>query len=257
MKHHSNELNLSIVTIAQSYNDDLIRCINSCNFKNINFEHIIVMPKNADLKIIKKIKKNNLKIITDKGNGVYPAINTGLKYAKGNHIFVLHGDNYLLQNSNEFISTQILKSKETIQFGCYYETRNGEKGKFINFKNKYMNLLLGIYPPHPGLVLSRKDFQSIGFLDENYKICSDFLYYIDLHKFNSSINHIQDAVVVSPLGGSSTNGFSSIKVIIKERIQILDSQFIRLNFIYLFPILLGYLVKILHRIFQKNKYIRI
>ena len=253
MSLNDGDLKLSIVTIAHQINDDLLRCINSCFFKNITYEHIIVLPKGT------KFKKNfsqfhsKIKIINDIGKGVYPAINVGLKKVRGNHILILHGDNYLTKNAEIIIKNVVCNSSKTIQFGCFYERKNGLKGKFLNLRNTFFNILLGIYPPHPGLILSKNNLKELGFLSENYKICSDFIHYIKLLKIKEGMNYINEPIVVSPQGGTSTSGFISVKKIISERTKILNENFINLGYFYFLPIFIGYLVKLIHRFFSKFK----
>ena len=46
--------------------------------------------------------------------------------------------------------------------------------KFFISKINFVNLLFGLYPPHPGLIITRKDFDILGLYNENYKICSDY-----------------------------------------------------------------------------------
>ena len=87
-------------------------------------------------------------------------------------------------------------------------------------KINFVNLLFGLYPPHPGLVVIRKDFNTLGLYNENYKICSDYDYYIKILKNKIKLNYNYSCLVNSQSGGISTSGFESVKQIYVERILI-------------------------------------
>ena len=183
-------VDLSIVTISHTVNEYLIRNINSCNFKNISYEQLIVIPKKK--KLINKFTINkNIRWFFDSGKGVYAAINEGLKNTSGEYIMILHGDNFLVDNACNEIEKSL--SGHTTQFGCFLYENSQKSVKFLSLKINFVNLLFGLYPPHPGLVVIRKDFNTLGLYNENYKICSDYDYYIKILKIK--LNSITTIVV--------------------------------------------------------------
>ena len=173
-------------------------------------------------------------------------MNLGISKSYGSKILILHGDNYLTDKGPELIEKNI--TNQNIQFGCYTILNNKFK-KFIFLKLNILNLICGLYPPHPGLILHRDNIKNLGFYDESYKICADFDYYIKIFRSKLNINYINKEIIVSPTGGISTSGFKSVISIIIERFKILKKYY--WFFIALLPItiLIGYLIKIVHRNF--------
>ena len=241
---------LSIVTIALKENRDLIRCIESCNFKNIEVQHIVVL---SDLKnkLKSKFFKKNLYIYKDNKKGVYGAINIGLEKVKGEFILVLHGDNYLTKKAPKLIE-KLLVRKQSIQFGCYQLNSKNKLKNFLNPRLNFLNLILGLYPPHPGLLLYYGDFEKIGFYDTNYKICSDFDYYIKIHKHRIKFFSNMTNIIISPVGGISTSGINSVIKIFKERKIILNKHFENAKIIFPVTIFIGYIIKSFYRILSKS-----
>ena len=173
-----NGFDLSIITISYDINSDLIRCLKSCKFLKISVEHILVFPQKEKQQALLQFG-NKYKIYFDQSKGIYNAINLGLKNSKGKKILILHGDNFLTYNGSELIEKNIHHSN--IQFSCHYILKDKTK-KFLFPKINFLNLLLGIYPPHPGLIFQRSNYDDLNYYNENFKICSDFDFYIKIYK---------------------------------------------------------------------------
>ena len=243
---NKNITKLSVVTIALKKNTELLRCIKSCNFKNIQVEHIIVLSeiKNNELQIL--FPKKKIKIIQDNANGIYSALNVGLKHVTGEFILALHGDNFLKEKYLEIIEN-CLTSKQSFQFGCDALINNKILIPFMHSKLNFTNIIFGLYPPHPGLILTFQDLRKIGFYNIGFEICSDFDFYIRVYKSKIKLQHKRESIIVSPSGGANTSGLKSILRIIKERIFILSSHYFYLFIIFPITILFGYIIKIINR----------
>ena len=77
------------------------------NYKNI--EYIIIDGGSTDdtIKIINQYRKNFSKFISEKDNGIYSAINKGIKLATGDIISVLHSDDFYF---NEKVLSDVVNS---------------------------------------------------------------------------------------------------------------------------------------------------
>ena len=62
---------------------------------------------------------------------------------------------------------------------------------FLFPKINFLNLLFGLYPPHPGLIFQKSDYDDLNYYDENFKICSDFDFYLKIYKSNFIIKYIK------------------------------------------------------------------
>ena len=91
-----NRPKFSIITVtkdSQKYLEKNILSVQNQSFKNL--EHIIVDGNSKDkTKSILRKYKTNLKIISENDNGLYDAMNKGIKLAQGDIIGILNSDDY-------------------------------------------------------------------------------------------------------------------------------------------------------------------
>ena len=88
-------MKVSIITVCFNSSKTIESTLNSVltqSYKNI--EHLIIDGKSTDgtVEILKNYPFKNKKIISEKDNGLYDAINKGLKLATGEIIAILNSD---------------------------------------------------------------------------------------------------------------------------------------------------------------------
>jgi len=158
-------MKVSIITVCFNSSKTIESTLNSVltqSYKNI--EHLIIDGKSTDgtVEILKNYPFKNKKIISEKDNGLYDAINKGLKLATGEIIAILNSDDiyhsYLTiekivdeinkyKNVNVFLSNVVFFSgKKFSKITRFYSSYNFKKWTF-----KY-----GFMPPHPGVFLRRE-----------------------------------------------------------------------------------------------------
>ena len=104
---------LSIITVVKNDEQNIQKTIKSIiSQKNINYEYIIIDGKSTDntLKKIRKYKSKINKIISRKDNGIYDAMNKGLKVA--------NGDVIVFCNSGDFFCRTLTKKTISNKFSC-------------------------------------------------------------------------------------------------------------------------------------------
>jgi len=128
-----NRPKFSIITVTKNSEKHLeknILSVQNQTFKS--FEHIIVDGNSKDkTKSILRKHKTNLKIISENDNGLYHAMNKGIKLAQGDVIGILNSDdyyypkalniikNYFSMNPEiDFVFVSVIKYNK-IQIGCF------------------------------------------------------------------------------------------------------------------------------------------
>lgn len=200
----NNNLFISIVTITFNSKNDLITTINSVNNQTFqNFEHIIIDGDSFDgtKELLHLPISKNLIFKSEKDNGIYDAMNKGLRLAKGDFIMMLNaGDLFYDDNSLESLvnkidnPNQIYYGKALVQgqYGFSYYKPNE-----IQLDIKYVKNI----PIHQSILVPKNLFRIE--YDSTFKIAGDTEYLIRLFKINSPI-FINENFIKFNLGGISS-----------------------------------------------------
>lgn len=226
-------MKISIITVCYNSSNTIEKTIKSViNQKNKNFEYIIIDGESSDdtLKIINKYKKFINKIISEKDNGIFEAMNKGIDFAKGDIIYFLNSDDFLLNNN---IINKIQKIFEKNQldavFGgvlCFYPETN----QTIPRNRKFLenNLKKGIMPPHQGAFIKKIILKKY-FFDTKYRSSADFDFFCKLLKENIKFKQINQNIAKISMDGMSSKNISQI-----ENELIVKKHFGKIYFFRLF-----------------------
>ncbi|RXF69091.1 glycosyltransferase family 2 protein [Arcticibacter tournemirensis] len=109
---------ISIITVCLNAVEHIETCINSiANQSYPNIEHIIMDGGSTDgtIDILRKNSDKIAKWISEPDNGIFNAMNKGLKYAKGDWIYFLGADDTLYPAFSEM--ARHLKNQSSIYYG--------------------------------------------------------------------------------------------------------------------------------------------
>ena len=143
-------MHASIIINTNNQNQFLERAILSCLKQNYsNFEIIVAdLSKDKDHIIQNKYKKvKKIKFINLKEQYLYPtqnqlfAIKNALKYAIGDYIFFLDGDDYFAQNKINYVLSKIRNKKFVMDLPLVFDEYNKKKIKKIRINPLKKNIL--------------------------------------------------------------------------------------------------------------------
>lgn len=238
---------ISIITPSFNSENTIGRTIESVlsqSFKD--FELLIIDAKSSDttVKIAECYNDSRIKIFSESDNGLYDAMNKGIKKAKGNIIGILNSDDFFSSSTIlEVINNEFQNKKVECVYGDIMFCEQYNECKIIRYwKTRTYNtgdFLLGWHPPHPSFYVLKKCYENFGLYDTEIGISADFelmLRFIEINKI--SISYIQEYIVTMRYGGKSTGsikyilqGFSSIKKSFnKHNIDISTSYFLKRYF---------------------------
>lgn len=205
-------MKVSIITVcynAASTIESAIQSVLGQDYKDI--EYIVVDGKSTDQtsSIIEKYKGRISKFISEKDEGMYFALNKGIKLATGDIIGVLHADDFY---PNEKIISRIVKEFESkaadsVYGDLQYISRNNTQKIIRNWRSKSYDqtlFLKGWMPPHPTFFVKRKCYEQFGGFNTSFSISADYelmLRFLYKHKISSS--YIQEVLVKMRTGGVS------------------------------------------------------
>lgn len=214
-----------------------------------NYEYLIIDGKSKDntLDIVKSYGKKfngKLKYISEKDNGLYDAMNKGIKMSNGDIIGIINSDDVL---ANENVFQKIVDAfQENECDGTYSNLYILDEEKMEKVERKFIakhgNYKLGWYPPHPTLYLKKEIYEKYGLYNQEYKIAADYDFMIRIMKENVKLYYIKDVLVYMRSGGKSTAGLKGYKKSFDESIKVLKHNKIKfpyiVNFIRTIKILL-------------------
>lgn len=229
-------MKISIITVT--YNSektikDTIESILKQDYEN--YEHIIVdgNSKDSTMDIVKQYESKyngKLKYISEKDNGIYDAMNKGIKMATGDIIGLLNSDDILAKEN--VLSKIVDKFKKTDCDGTYAnlifmdsETMSIPKRIWKSEKGSLYN---GWHPAHPTLYLKKEVYNKIGFFNLKYRIVADYDFMIRVMKDNTiKLEYINDYIVYMRAGGTSTAGIKGYLKNLKEANIVLKDNNIK------------------------------
>ncbi len=244
------KLLLSIITVVKNDEKNIQKTIKSIiSQKNVKYEYIIIDGKSTDntLKKILKYKSKINKIISKKDNGIYDAMNKGLKIASGEVIVFCNSGDFFYKNSLQKVMG--LFSNSNCDFVFATVLRNYTKGKILKYGYNFNRLLYNFdfaTSHSTGFFLKRKIYNLIGNYNTNFKISADYDLYFRLYKrkFKGGFTKKNQKIGNMKSGGFSSK-FTFFDHLIEEtKIRLHNSQ----NVFFVFLIFINAIFK---NIFKK------
>jgi glycosyltransferase involved in cell wall biosynthesis len=221
---------ISIITVVYNNRDTIANAIDSVLSQTYNnIEYIIIDGKSTDgtLEIINQYGSNINTIVSEKDDGIYDAMNKGLKLATGDVLGILNSDDIYANNSilNEVIIHFSNDLDLDILYGDLVYVKNDNINKIVRTwtSNAYSSNFFenGGVPPHPSLFVSSRVYQKAGYFNLKYRLAADYEFMLRIFKkFNFKIKYLPLVLVNMRLGGATNN---SLKNILKGNVEILNS----------------------------------
>lgn len=171
-------MKITIVTVCYNSESTIEKAILSIINQNYeDLEYIIVDGGSTDgtVNIIKKYESYIYKWISEPDQGIYDAMNKGIKMASGEVIGLLNSDDWHMEDTLKYVYKKFLNKdlmilcgegyvwQDEICMGSSQSGLNEESG--IRFRMTYF---------HPGTFCRKKVFEEIGYFDTRYLIAADY-----------------------------------------------------------------------------------
>ena len=221
-------MKISIITVCYNSEKTISKTLESIsNQSSKKIEHIIIDGKSTDstLSIISKLPYKK-KVISEPDNGIYDAMNKGIKIAKGDIIGFLNSDDFYANND---IISKVLKQFENNPKidACYSDLiyvnqfNTSKTVRYLKSREFYEGLFSkGWCPPHPTFFVRRSIYEQYGSFDLNYHLASDFdlmIRFLEIHKIRSL--YMAEPLVKMRMGGATNK---NLKNILQQNLEILN-----------------------------------
>jgi len=203
-------MKISIITITYNSAKSLQRALDSVRSQTYpDIEHIIVdgASKDGTKELVEAYAKahKNVRWISEKDDGIYNALNKGIKMATGDVIGFLHSDDVLF--SADSIG-QIAAAFEQTGADVVYGDLQYCRGKKVvrRWKSNEFNprgLKYGWMPPHPTVYVKREVYEKVGEYDEWFRISADYDMILRIFSAGYKTHYIPEVLVCMEMGGAS------------------------------------------------------
>jgi glycosyltransferase involved in cell wall biosynthesis len=253
-------LSVSIITVSHNSIktiSDTIESVLSQTYENI--EYIIIDGSSIDGTpgLIQSYGKKISKFVSEPDNGIYDAINKGIKFATGDIIGILNSDDIFKDNrviekvvsafnENEIDAVigdvQFIDATNSSKIVRYYSSKHFHPGKFK----------FGYMPAHPSFYLKRELFEKLGYYKTDYKIAADYellIRYLYVNKIK--YKYLEMPFVSMRTGGVSNKTILSNFTLNREIAKACKDNGIHTNYLFIYS---KYLLKIFE--FTGNHHLR-
>ena len=201
---------ISVITVCYNAQDDILSTIESVNNQSYPYiEHIIKDGKSTDLtiSIIQENTNDHLLLFESEDDGIYDAMNQGIKHAKGEYcIFLNAGDVFATADVVGKIAEYLkMHSEVDIVYGDgIFEYSNGESiyQRMSSHANSKWWYLLGSSICHQCMFVKNELMVHYPFNLE-YKICSDREWIIRMIEHKKNFRHASFPVAKCLVDGYS------------------------------------------------------
>lgn len=237
---HIKKLKVSIITPVYNGGETIEDTILSVAGQNYPFmEHIVIDGGSGDntIEVLNKHRDKIAVCISEPDNGIYDAINKGIKLSRGEIVGILNSDDIFYDRDCVYRIVKEIKSKRVdAVYGNLVYVTSKNLNKIVRYYDaKSFDLkkfAIGMMPPHPTFYTYRKCYEKFGYYKTNYKIAADYeLLLRFLNNYQVSSAFIDKILVKMRIGGASTKNFKSNWILNKEILKACNENNVETSFI--------------------------
>ena len=156
------------------------------------------------------------RVVSEPDNGIYDALNKGIRMATGEVIGFLHADDMYANNRVIEKVAEIMTQNNCDS--CYgdllYVDKNNTDRTIRYWKSGEFSpdlLRKGWMPPHPTFFVKRKVYEAFGLFDTSFKIAADYelmLRFLGKHRISTC--YIPEVLIMMRIGGASNRSITNI-----------------------------------------------
>ncbi len=244
-------MKVSVITVCYNSESTIARCIQSIRKQSYpDIEHIVIDGASTDqtTQIVKQYLLDQSQFVSEADQGIYDAMNKGLKRVTGDIICFLNADDFYCDDQ---VIARVVDKFNTSSLNVlitdvvFFKASNPDKIVRRYRSNQFLKygFAMGYQPAHPGLFLSKNVVEETGLFDPGYRIAGDLDYEIRVFANQRwRYEYVPIVTVKMQSGGVSTGGLRSKIILNSEMLRACKKNGIKTN---LFKILSKYPLKLI------------
>lgn len=227
----------SIITVVfngEKFIEDAIKSVLNQSYKN--FEYIIIDGGSTDktVEIIRKYDKYIRFWCSEKDEGIFNAMNKGIKYSSGELIGLLNADDIYLTSSLEEVA-KVWENKVDIYYGDMKLVSSNMIKKIIPDINRICRTMS---INHPATFINNRVYKDLLY-DEKYTLSADYDFFLKCKLTNKTFKYVPKTLAKMRMGGASSDQLKTTKevfLIQKNQINIYFALFRLMISVFKIPI---------------------
>ena len=212
---------VSVITVCKNPGDAIRFTFESVIEQSYsNIEYIIIDGGSDDGTLdwlMDLPQKNHIsRLVSEGDNGIYSAINKGIRAASGELIGILHAGDTYNQDAIFNVAQVFLTNRadcKVIAGSMRLISSDGKKFKnYLLPKDALKQLTYRMSLNHPSIFIARDAYLRSGLYDESYKFAGDYELLYRFSKYGERFFLISDVLTTMAYGGISTKPFNLYKV---------------------------------------------
>jgi len=212
-------LKVSVITAVFNGAKTIQDCIKSVSGQIYpNIEHIIIDGGSTDgtLEVIKRYTEKRVNIVSEPDNGIYDALNKGIRQASGEVIGLLYSDDFYAHDRViEKVADIFMKYNIDSCYGDLQYVDKNNPDKVIRYwkssQYRHGKFKYGWMPPHSTFFVKKEIYNKYGYFNTNFKIAADYelmLRFLEKHKI--STYYTPEVFIKMRIGGTSNRNIKNL-----------------------------------------------
>jgi len=209
---------ISIVTAVYDRAEtigDAIRSVQSQSYEDV--EHLIVDGASQDgtLEVVEALRTPAMRVVSEPDDGIYDALNKGLRLAGGDVLGLVHSDDVLADDAVlADVAEAFADPAVDAVYGDLEYVAADAPERVVRYwrAGEYTRARLrrGWMPPHPTLFVRRQVVERHGAYDTSYRIAADYDVVLRWFGAGIEVRYLPRVLVRMRLGGESNASFGRL-----------------------------------------------
>ena len=216
-------MKFSIITVCYNSEKTIRRTFESIlNQSCTDYEYIVVDggSKDSTLDIIKEYEpkfNGRMHWVSEPDNGIYDAMNKGIRMAKGDFVNMMNSDDQLAPEALQYVVEKLTEVPDTDIFNGLEKRINADGKEISVFRNSHHFLAAGTEIRHQSAYIRRALHEKIGgYYGEKYSLSADYEFFLRAFESGAKFTPVDRILSIFSLDGmSDKNAFKSKKQVLR------------------------------------------